>query len=44
MVDMEDRLLPREDAGASRLVTARFEAEGIRVLTGHKSGSIRRGR
>ena len=32
-VDMSPRLMPREDADVSAEVTARFEREGIRVLT-----------
>ncbi|MET0961341.1 MAG: FAD-dependent oxidoreductase [Noviherbaspirillum sp.] len=36
-VEMADRLLAREDADVSELVAARFRAEGIQVLTGHKA-------
>ena len=37
VMDMEDRLLPREDAAASALITGVFEEEGIEVLTGHRA-------
>jgi pyruvate/2-oxoglutarate dehydrogenase complex dihydrolipoamide dehydrogenase (E3) component/uncharacterized membrane protein YdjX (TVP38/TMEM64 family) len=36
-VEMMDRLMAREDADVSDLVAARFRAEGIQVLTGHKA-------
>ncbi|MCL4849416.1 MAG: FAD-dependent oxidoreductase [Acidobacteria bacterium] len=36
-VEMAPRLLLREDPEVSELVKARFEREGIRVLTGHKA-------
>ena len=36
-VEMLPRLLAREDADVSDLVSARFRAEGITVLTGHKA-------
>ena len=36
-VEMLPRLLIREDPEVSTLVRRRFEAEGIRVLTGHKA-------
>jgi pyruvate/2-oxoglutarate dehydrogenase complex dihydrolipoamide dehydrogenase (E3) component/uncharacterized membrane protein YdjX (TVP38/TMEM64 family) len=36
-VELLPRLLAREDAEVSALVQARFEAEGIRVLTGHRA-------
>ncbi|TVR66173.1 MAG: pyridine nucleotide-disulfide oxidoreductase [Gemmatimonadales bacterium] len=35
-VEMGPRLLGREDREVSEFVEARFEAEGIRVLTGHR--------
>ncbi|PCH62878.1 MAG: pyridine nucleotide-disulfide oxidoreductase [SAR86 cluster bacterium] len=35
-VDMAERIMPREDEDVSAAVTARFEQEGIRVLTGHR--------
>jgi pyruvate/2-oxoglutarate dehydrogenase complex dihydrolipoamide dehydrogenase (E3) component/uncharacterized membrane protein YdjX (TVP38/TMEM64 family) len=34
-VEMQARLLGREDADVSRLIAERFEQEGVRVLTGH---------
>jgi pyruvate/2-oxoglutarate dehydrogenase complex dihydrolipoamide dehydrogenase (E3) component len=37
LVEMGERLMAREDADVSELVAARFRAEGIRVLTGHKA-------
>jgi pyruvate/2-oxoglutarate dehydrogenase complex dihydrolipoamide dehydrogenase (E3) component len=40
-VEMLPRLMTREDAEFSALVAARFEAEGIRVLTGHKAKEVR---
>ena len=36
-VEMLPRLLPREDPEVSELVRARFAAEGIEVLTGHRA-------
>ncbi|RZS52346.1 FAD-dependent oxidoreductase [Sphaerotilus mobilis] len=36
-VEMAARILGREDEDVSALVTARFRAEGITVLTGHKA-------
>ncbi len=36
-LDMAPRILPREDAEISELMTRRFKAEGINVLTGHKT-------
>jgi pyruvate/2-oxoglutarate dehydrogenase complex dihydrolipoamide dehydrogenase (E3) component/uncharacterized membrane protein YdjX (TVP38/TMEM64 family) len=36
-VEMLPRILIREDPEVSALVRSRFEAEGIRVLTGHKA-------
>ncbi len=36
-VEMLPRIMIREDPEVSALVTKRFEAEGIRVLTGHKA-------
>ncbi len=34
LVDMQDRILPREDTDVSASITARFGQEGIRVITG----------
>lgn len=36
-VEMAARILVREDADVSELVAARFRAEGIQLLTGHKA-------
>jgi dihydrolipoamide dehydrogenase len=41
IVEMAPHLLVREDAAVIELVTARFQAEGIRVLTNHKAKSFR---
>jgi len=41
IVEMAPHLLIREDAEVIELVTARFQAEGIRVLTNHKAKSFR---
>lgn len=35
-VDMAPRILPREDVEVAELITAKFRAQGITVLTGHK--------
>ncbi|HXG28963.1 MAG TPA: FAD-dependent oxidoreductase [Nevskiales bacterium] len=40
-IEMLPRILPREDEDISEMVTRRFEAEGIDVLTGHKAKEIR---
>jgi pyruvate/2-oxoglutarate dehydrogenase complex dihydrolipoamide dehydrogenase (E3) component len=40
-VEMEDRILSREDADISGMVRKRFEDEGVRVLTGHKATAVR---
>ncbi|HEX7156641.1 MAG TPA: FAD-dependent oxidoreductase, partial [Burkholderiaceae bacterium] len=37
VVEMLPRILVREDLEVSRLVTARFEREGMRVLAGHRA-------
>jgi pyruvate/2-oxoglutarate dehydrogenase complex dihydrolipoamide dehydrogenase (E3) component/uncharacterized membrane protein YdjX (TVP38/TMEM64 family) len=39
-VEMLPRILMREDHEVSALVTQRFEAEGITVLTGHKATAV----
>jgi dihydrolipoamide dehydrogenase len=36
-VEMADRILGREDVDVSELVAARFRAEGVNLLTGHKA-------
>ncbi len=40
-VEMAPRILGREDEEISELVQKRFEAEGIRVLTGHTAKEVR---
>ena len=37
LVDMAERVLPREDEDVSEHMLARFEAEGINVMTAHKT-------
>jgi len=37
LVDMENRILPREDTDVAQLVADRLQAEGVRVLVGHKT-------
>lgn len=37
LVEQGPRLLPREDAEAAELVRASLEADGVRVLTGHRA-------
>lgn len=37
LIEMESRVLIREDEDVSRTVTERFEREGIRVLTGYRA-------
>lgn len=44
LVEMSERLLPREDADASRVLAARFASEGIDVRTGHRALRIEAGR
>jgi pyruvate/2-oxoglutarate dehydrogenase complex dihydrolipoamide dehydrogenase (E3) component len=39
-VQSRPRLMPREDEDVSAAVKARFEAEGIRVLAGHKATRV----
>lgn len=40
LIDMADRLLPREDPETSELLAARFRAEGIDVRLGHKAVKV----
>jgi pyruvate/2-oxoglutarate dehydrogenase complex dihydrolipoamide dehydrogenase (E3) component/uncharacterized membrane protein YdjX (TVP38/TMEM64 family) len=40
-VEMLPRILIREDPEIARMVSDRFEAEGIQVLTGHKAAAFR---
>ncbi len=42
-VEMLPRILVREDPEVSELVTARFRAEGVTVLTGHKALCVQGG-
>ncbi len=42
LVDMMDRILPREDPEISELMVARFEQEGIRVYAGHRASAFHR--
>ncbi len=37
LIDMADRVLPKEDADASELIADVLRSEGIEVLTGHKA-------
>ena len=37
VIEMADRLVPREDPDASAALMKNFESEGIRVATGHKA-------
>ncbi len=39
-VEMGPRIMAREDADVSEMVRARFEQEGIRVLTGHRATQV----
>ena len=39
-VEMMPRIMLREDEDVSRMMTARFEAEGIRVLTNHRAKEV----
>lgn len=41
LVELAPRLLIREDEEVSALLAARFAAEGIRVLTGHRAKEVR---
>jgi len=40
-IEMMARILIREDADISALVQSKFEAEGVRVLTGHQAKEVR---
>jgi pyruvate/2-oxoglutarate dehydrogenase complex dihydrolipoamide dehydrogenase (E3) component/uncharacterized membrane protein YdjX (TVP38/TMEM64 family) len=40
-VEMMDRIMIREDEDISELIKAKFEAEGVRVLTGHRAREVR---
>jgi pyruvate/2-oxoglutarate dehydrogenase complex dihydrolipoamide dehydrogenase (E3) component len=43
LIDMADRLLPREDPETSELLAARFQAEGIDVRLSHKAVKVTAG-
>jgi pyruvate/2-oxoglutarate dehydrogenase complex dihydrolipoamide dehydrogenase (E3) component len=40
-VEMLPRIMTREDVDVSKLMTERFEQEGVRVLTGHAAQEVR---
>ncbi len=40
-VEMMDRIMTREDEDVSELIKKKFEAEGVRVLTGHRAKEVR---
>ncbi|MXY57266.1 MAG: hypothetical protein F4029_13615 [Gammaproteobacteria bacterium] len=40
LIDMEDRLLPREDPDASAVIEAVLAEEGVEILTGHRATRI----
>jgi dihydrolipoamide dehydrogenase len=40
-VEMGPRIMPREDEDVSDFIRRRFEAEGVRVLTGHAAKEVR---
>jgi dihydrolipoamide dehydrogenase len=40
-VEMGPRIMPREDEDVSAFVRSRFEAEGVRVLTGHAAKEVK---
>ncbi|HSJ98731.1 MAG TPA: FAD-dependent oxidoreductase, partial [Myxococcota bacterium] len=40
-VEMQERILAREDPEFSAMVAARFRAEGVEVLVGHKAKEVR---
>jgi pyruvate/2-oxoglutarate dehydrogenase complex dihydrolipoamide dehydrogenase (E3) component len=40
LIEVKDRLLPSEDAGAAEVVAAAFAEEGVRVLTGTQVVSV----
>ncbi len=40
-VEMMPRIMLREDEDVSEMIHAKFEAEGVRVLTGHKAKEVR---
>lgn len=39
-IEMQDRILAREDSDVSELITQQFESEGVQVLTKHKAISV----
>lgn len=40
LIDMEDRLLPREDPDAAAVIETALAEEGVEVLTGHRATGI----
>ncbi len=40
-IEMGPRLMPREDEEVSAFIRSRFEAEGVRVLTGHAAKAVK---
>ena len=40
LIDMEERLLPREDADASAIIEQTLADEGVQILTGHRATRI----
>lgn len=40
LIDMEDRLLPKEDPDASAVIEAVLAEEGVEILTGHRATRI----
>ena len=43
VVDMLDRILPKEDADVSAFMTAKFRAEGIEIYTSHAAARVEPG-
>ena len=43
LIDMADRVLPKEDADASELIAGVLRSEGVEVLTGHKAERFENG-
>ncbi|NBD96417.1 MAG: FAD-dependent oxidoreductase [Gammaproteobacteria bacterium] len=43
VVEMADRMLPREDAAAGRLLSEHLEADGVNVATAHKALRVESG-
>jgi len=43
IIEMDDRLVPREDRDASEALMNRLEAEGVKIATGHKASRFETG-